>query len=91
MAFSKTVLASYRQQQWESVAIRQLSMPALLTASIANFQMHNIVKLIVSSEFCESGLADILSTNLFALLSNSVPLINLVTQIRTSTCVGQID
>jgi hypothetical protein len=59
----------------------------LLLSSISNFQMHNLVKFISQNQLAEQGLSDKLTAGLLSLLSQSLPLINLASQICSITGV----
>ena len=63
------------------VAITSMSKPALLISSIDNHQMHNLAKFMTNQQLSEQSLSDKVTTGLMSLLSQSLPLVNLTSQI----------
>ena len=67
------------------VAIVSMSKPALLISSIANHQMHNLAKFMTNQQLSEQSLSDKVTNGLMSLLSQSLPLVNLTSQICSIT------
>lgn len=73
------------QMKVQTMALRQLSMPAMIIGSISGYQMHNLLEYEKTSVLTDSGVADSLSKGVMSLLSQNLPLVNLLKQICTRT------
>ena len=85
--FSRNLAPSHTVPQIPTSTIVSISKPALLMSAIGNHQMYNLVKLISTQQLSEQSISDKVTNGLMSLLSQSLPLVNLTSQICSITDV----